>query len=615
MVCLFVFLLPDKYRLKLSCKSDKQSQSQTKSQKLFSEKIMYFDAFTISSLVDEFTEKLVGGKVQDSIDVDPTGFGFEIYANRQRHYLYASANQQNPRVHLVGDKLRRGLYTPKQLGLLFRRHIEGSILMKVSQPKWERILFFDFEHHEEGKSRIVVEPMERRANILLLKNKTILDCVNRVGKEDNRYRQSLPNYKYKMPPPLKDRFNPFEITLQDIEAIFDSSEKPDKDKLARLFPRKMLGFSPLMAREIVFRAAGDEDIRVTDADPDSIYFAMTEFFEPLKNREWHSGVAGDGMIEAFSVYPLTHLPNWQEMDSTSEAITEYYGAAVGEEAYEQAKKPVREALEEAKIRYGKKLESMESGLKDDSEREHLQHSGELILAYQYVIEKGQTELRAQYNPDEPELVIKLDPDLTPLENAQKYFDKYNRAKRAQQNVPKLMAEAKNDLDYILQLENDLEMASNWPEIDDVIQALQKQGFDVRGKKLKRIGGGGRTGPMKLSKDGYIIWVGRNSRQNNEVTFRKSNSDDFWLHARDVPGSHVVIRNDGRRIPDELIEAAASIAAYYSPKRNESKVDVILTRCKYVKQIKNAGLGMVTFRNEKTVTVTPHSEEILEQGDS
>ena len=213
---------------------------------------MYFDAFTISSLVDEFTKNLVGGKVQDSIDVDPTGFGFEIYANRQRHYLYLSANQQNPRVHLVGDKLRRGLYTPMQLGLLFRRYIEGAILMNVSQPKWERMLFLDFEHHTEGEVQIVVEPMERRANILLLKGGIILDCVNRVGKEDNRYRQSLPNYEYEMPPPLEGRFNPFEITLQDIEAIFDSSENPEKDKLARLFPRKMLGFSPLMAHEIVF---------------------------------------------------------------------------------------------------------------------------------------------------------------------------------------------------------------------------------------------------------------------------------------------------------------------------------------------------------------------------
>src|SRR5262249_33965338 len=144
-----------------------------------------------------------------------------------------------------------------------------------------------------------------------------------------------------------------------------------------------------------------------------------------------------------------------------EAMTEYYGAAIGDEAYEEAKKPVRAAIEEGKIRYGKKLESLESGLKDQSELEYLQYSGELILAYQYTLEKGQTELRAQYNPDEPDLLIKLDPSISPLENAQNYFDKYNRAKRALHNVPELVEETRAILNYVLQLESDLAMASNW----------------------------------------------------------------------------------------------------------------------------------------------------------
>lgn len=573
---------------------------------------MYFDAITISALVDEFMDELVGGRVQNTIDVDPTGYGLEIYFNRRRHYLYMSADQQAPRIHRVGDTLRRGLYKPKQLGLLFRRFIKGAILTHVSQPEWERILFLDFEHPEFGESRIVIEPMPRRANILLLREGRILDCVHRVSAEDNRYRQSLPNYDYEMPPPLEGRINPYELMLAEVNTLLSDSEKPEKDKLARVLPRKMYGFSPLMAREVAFQATGNPNAVIADIHADELFFAMQEFVKPLKKREWQAGVAeDDGIIDAFSVYPITHLENWRQTEYISEAVTEYYGAAVGDEAYEQAKKPVREAVEEAKIKFTKKIESMESGLKDQSQLEHLQHSGELILAYQYAIDEGQVELQAQYNSDEPELIIKLDPDITPLENAQKYFDKYNRAKRAQNNVPELIQEAKNDLNYILQLENDIEVASNWVEIDDVIQALQNRGFGVTRKKVKRIGGSERSAPLRLTKDGYVIWVGRNSRQNDEVTFRKANSDDFWLHARDVPGAHVVIRNDGRRIPDELVESAASIAAYYSPKKDENSVDVILTRCKYVKPIKNAGLGMVTFRNERTLTVKPMNEEILE----
>lgn len=571
-----------------------------------------FDSISISALVDEFMDELVGGRVQNTINVDHTGYGFEIYSNRRRRYLYMSADQQTPRIHLVGDTLRRGLYRPKQLGLLFRRFIEGSILEHVSQPQWERILFLDFVHPEFGESRIIIEPMPRRANVLLVRDGKILDCVHRVSAEDNRYRQSLPNYEYQLPPPLTDRINPYEVTLEDIETLLASSEKPEKDKLARLLPRNIYGFSPVMAREIAYLVAKDINVTVENVYADELFFTLKEFVEPLQKRDWQSGVAidEDGVIDAFSVYPITYLDEWKPTETISEAMTEYYGAAVGEEAYEQAKKPVRSALQESKIKFSKKLEGLESSLKDQSQLEHLQHSGELILAYQYAIEDGQLELVAQYNPDEPDLVIKLDPELTPLENAQKYFDKYNRAKRAHNNVPELITDAKVKLDYILQLESDLEMASNWAEIDDVIQALQNEGIDVMRKKVKRIGGG-RSAPLQLTKDGYVIWVGRNSRQNDEVTFRKANSDDFWLHARDVPGSHVVIRNDGRRIPDDLLEAAASIAAYYSPRKDESKVDVIVTRCKYVKPIKNAGMGMVTFRNERTMTVEPHNEEILQ----
>jgi predicted ribosome quality control (RQC) complex YloA/Tae2 family protein len=291
-------------------------------------------------------------------------------------------------------------------------------------------------------------------------------------------------------------------------------------------------------------------------------------------------------------------------------MTAYYGAATGEQAYDQAKKPVQEAIEEGKIRFSAKIKSLRESLRDESELERLRQSGELILAYQYNIDPEQNELVAQYDPDEPPLEIKLDSTLSPVENAQKYFNKYDRAKRARANVPKLIREAQTELDYVLQLENDLEMASSWPEIDDVIQALQSRGLDViQNKKVRRIGGGGRSGPMKLTRDVYVVWVGRNSRQNEQVTFRKANSSDLWLHARGVPGAHVVIRDDGRRIPEDLIEEAAAIAAHYSSKRNDTKVDVDVTRCKYVKPIKGAGAGMVTYRNERTLTVRPLSEAI------
>ena len=176
-------------------------------------------------------------------------------------------------------------------------------------------------------------------------------------------------------------------------------------------------------------------------------------------------------------------------------------------------------------------------------------------------------------------------------------------------MPALIDETRLEMSFLEQLESDLQTAANWPEIDDVIQILQARGH-WRGKQVRRMGGG-RQGPLRVvSRDGYIIWVGRNSRQNEAVTFKRANPQDIWLHARQVPGAHVIIRNDGRRIKDELIAEAAAVAAWYSKRRGDSSVQVDYTRVKYVKAIRGAGPGMATYRNESTLSVRPQDESIL-----
>ena len=573
---------------------------------------MYFDAFTISALVDEFMDTIVGGRVQDVLDVDSTGIGLEIYAQRQRRYLYMSADSQTPRVHLVGDKLRRGLHKPTQLGLVFRRYVEGGIVSHVSQPAWERILQLDVDG-PQGAITIIIEPMERRSNILLVQEGVIIDCMRRVGPDENRYRLSLPKHEYVPPPPMTGRLNPFALSLEDFQRIFEQNTDT-KVKTVRWLSSRLLGISPLMAKEIVFRATGDVVQKAVDADIEPLYDALQILMQPLSKREWQAGIGVEGGVTtAFSVYLLTYFESWQSLETISEAIIAYYGAAVGEDAYNEAKKPVQVAIEDAIGKMQGKLVSLESGVKDDQEREILKQSGELILAYQYAIEAGQTELKAQYDVTQPELVIKLNPELSPLDNAQQYFSKYNKAKRALEDVPALIKDTKIEIAYLQQLEVDLRNAANWAEIDDVMQVLEKRGYLYNHKKVKRLGGGGNAGPLKITTpDGYVLWVGRNSRQNEQVTFKKANAQDVWLHARDVPGAHVVIRNDGRRITDDLIEQAAAVAAYYSSKRDDANVLVDYTRCKYVKSIKGAGAGMVTYRNEQTVTVTPQNEAIFNE---
>lgn len=562
---------------------------------------MYFDALTISAVADELMDRLVGGRIQDSVDVDGDVIGLEVYAGHQRHYLLLSAEQHAPRVQIVPEKLRRGLPRPSQLVLLFRRLVEGGVLEHVSQPAWERVLVLDVSG-PEGVVQIIAEPMERRANLVLVKEGTVLDCMRRVSPQVNRVRVVQPGQPYQPPPEQVGKLDPFLLTREQLMLVL--AEAGAKDKTAGLLTARLLGFSPLLAREAAFRAGAQPDARALDVDADRLFDAIQTLAQPLMQRKWQPGIAeGERGARAFSVYPLRSVPGWQPVASVSEALTWFYHAPVGHEAYEAARQPLREAIAEAQGRLAGKIASLESGLKDERERERLRQSGELILAYQYTFTQGQTELVAEYDVEAPPLRIALDPAISPLENAQRYFERYAKAKRALEDVPRLLAEARAEHATLAQLETDLSLAANWPEIDEVQQALQAMGH-WRGRQAPKMGGG-RSGPLRvLTDDQFVLWVGRNSRQNEQVTFEKGSPADLWLHARGVPGAHVIVRYDGRPFPEAVIERAAALAAYYSAHQAEARVDVDVTERRFVRRMRGAGPGMVTYRGERTVAVRP-----------
>ncbi|MBL8132106.1 MAG: NFACT family protein [Anaerolineae bacterium] len=566
---------------------------------------MPLDVFALSALVDEFLDVLVGGRVQDSVCIDADTLGLEIYVNHRRQYLLLSADAQRPRVHLVGDKLRRGLERPTPLGLLIRSQVEGGKIAHVSQPPWERVLQFEIEG-PEGMVSLIVEPMERRSNVLLVKGGMILDCLRRVGPDENRVRLSLPAHQYVPPPPQTGKISPFTLVQEELSSLFEQArqEVPSKRKAHQILTSGLLGISPLLAKEIVYCAAGDPNAGIRAVDTESVMQALVEVMNPLKRREWTPGVVEeDGVSNDFSAYRLTGQTGWRAVSSINEAMAMVFGAPVGDEAYEAAKLPVREAIRAAHLRLETKLASLRRSLTDDAEREILRQSGELILAYQYAIQPGQAEIRAPYDLDTPDLVIALDPSLTPVENAQRYFERYNRAKRALEDVPGLIAEAEGEIAFLQQMAADIDLAASWPDIEEVQTNLHASGY-WQGKPIRRTGS--KTAPLRVvTPDGFIIWIGRNSRQNEQVTFDKGGPVDLWLHARGVAGAHVIVKNDGRRIPDTVLEAAASLAAYYSAGRQEGKVMVDITERRHVRKIKGGRHGMVTYRNEETRMASPH----------
>jgi predicted ribosome quality control (RQC) complex YloA/Tae2 family protein len=303
----------------------------------------------------------------------------------------------------------------------------------------------------------------------------------------------------------------------------------------------------------------------------------------------------------YAPYPVTHRGDAQPVPCLSQAIEAFTAAAANIDPYAAAKRPVQEAIDRARLRLRRRRQALEDSLNQAAEGDRWRQWGEWILAYAHTITPGQTELVADTGGDEP-LAIPLDPDKSAAENSQSNFARYRKAQRAAKGGPARLDEVNLALRDLEQLETDLELATSRPEIDAVRGALVEAGYLKAKKRLAK------TAPRKplslTSPDGFTILVGRNSRQNDQVTFRRAKGDDWWFHARGVPGAHVIVRAEGQTLPPDTIQQAAEAAAYFSRLRNEPDVPVDYTRRRHVRRIPGAQPGLVTYTGEQSIRVVP-----------
>jgi predicted ribosome quality control (RQC) complex YloA/Tae2 family protein len=280
---------------------------------------------------------------------------------------------------------------------------------------------------------------------------------------------------------------------------------------------------------------------------------------------------------------------------------QYFEQRLSVDAYASTRWRVQERLDETRAQLERTLRQLQDNVVDEREIESLREAGELLLTYQGRV-KGETREVTVPDYTGAPRAIKLDPKLTPVENAQAYFRRYRKAMRANEELPARIAAVKADLAYVAQLAADLALAESRPEIDAVYDALLKVGWAP--KATKDSSGGQVAGPRRFEIDGFPVYAGRNARQNEEVTFKRAGPDDLWLHARGVPGAHVIVKCGRQDVPEEVIRQAASLAAYYSPTRDEAQAAVDVTQRRHVKRVRRSRPGLVTYRNERTIQVEP-----------
>ena len=558
---------------------------------------MSFDGIFTHLMVAEL-EQLVSGRVSKIHQPYPNEIVLVMRARGKTQKLLLSAHPTYARVQLTQMSYQNP-DTPPNFVMMLRKYLDGAILEKINQVENDRVIHFHFSRRDElGDLQnivLVVELMGRHSTILLLNQATgkILDAIKHIGTNQNSYRSLLPGLEY-INPPAQHLLNPF---TTEKPAVFETlSELPELT--GKALQQKFQGLGADTAQELATRlsARPNEKLRVWE----EFFASLTTELTPTHytgNKEYFTPV----LFESFQ-----DLPH-ESYDNLSELLDAFYHDKAERDRVKQQGGELIRKLENERKRNKNKLKKREQTLKDSENAEEFRQKGELLTTFLHQVPRGATSvtLPNYYEEDQP-LAIALDPALTPNQNAQKYFTRYQKLKNAVKLVGDQIAETKEELRYLDSVLAQLEIAGPM-DLAVIKEELVNQGYiRQKGKKRKEK----PSQPEKFqARDGTEILVGKNNLQNDQLTLRTARKTDTWLHAKNIPGSHVIIRSP--EPSEETLLEAAELAAYFSKYRHSAQVPVDYVQVKHIRKPNGAKPGFVIYENQKTLYVTPE-ESILER---
>ena len=573
---------------------------------------MAFDAFFLSAVLDEVRDRCIGARVDKIHQPSRDTLILHLRCKEGREKLLFAANPTAPRLHLTTASPENPA-EPPMFCMLLRKHLMGAKIADISQIPMERCAAFTFDCTDEMgfpvQKKLIAELMGRTCNLYLVSPEgRIIDCLRRIGLDESAKRAALPGLMYQQPEAITKQ-NP-----TDFKDYVNLLTVPGADVIADRLMDTFGGLSPLVCREAALFAAGSIDARIDPRDVDTVAEKLQLFFhEHLHHpKPWFYAQA-DGTPKQFAFCPIRQYGSCQEAESFGGLLDMYYTVRDGQAAMRQKGQAVRKTVQNLCTRLKKKLAIQEKELEATYDRERLRQLGDIVTANIHRIVKGQTTVQCEdfYDENMSLIDIPISPILSPQQNAAKFYKDYAKLKNAEKELTKQIELGENELHYLKSVLEELNRAGTDAELEEIKRELQEGGY-LRAESGKRKVKQAKLAPMRFeSTDGYPIYVGRNNRQNDELTFKLARKDDIWCHASKVHGSHVIISCGGTTPPDDTVTQAAQLAAYYSEATGGQNIAVDATLVKQVKKTPSGKPGMVIYHTYRTVIVNPYKDIVVD----
>lgn len=581
---------------------------------------MAFDGFTMAALAGELSDKLTDGRLQKIAQPEPDELLLTIKNNRNSYRLVLSASPSLPLLYLTEEPKTSPLTAPN-FCMLLRKHLNGAKITRIFQLcGLERVLKIEMENRNElgdlvNKS-LIIEIMGKHSNIIFVDGSgKIIDSIKHVSSLVSSVREVLPGRDYFVPN-TKEKHNPFDLTterwMQEVVC--------QPVNVAKGLCNYFIGFSYTIAQEIAYRSRIDGDAPFSSLNGNQLSCLLNTLKGMLlavKEGDFSPEIVFDGKEPVeFCAFPLTMYETCEHrsLTSMSFAVETFYGEKETVQRIRQKSTDLRKNVTTLLDRSRKKLFLQEKQQRDTQKRERYKIYGELINTYGYQLTPEDTSLTCINFYDEKEVTIPIDNTLTPTENANKYFTRYNKLKRTFEAVSEQIRETEESITHLETILNALDIARQEEDLvlikQELIESGYMKGHGKNGKKGQKVMQ--KSKPLHyVSTDGYDIYVGKNNYQNDYLTFQVATGNDWWFHAKQAPGSHVIVKCNNEEPPVSTFEQAASLAAFYSKNGNADKVEIDYLQKKNVKKPNGSKPGFVVYYTNYSMMASPDISHIAE----